>query len=332
MKNPYITFNRNSSPKPAALASQTKEFEITGERVRRTGANNITLSKITKKDTRSFELLIGYPVKSKSNTVQDGTTGTLSTLTTWKFCICIRAINSTAKAKSWFEMKPEVNVNVHELVYGMWHSNHKLLLGSSNVYTHCIVEGVKKVVPIRLSPDIDEPLETTTNTGRDIPINQMAGICELELTSDQNISSEINNLIEEYKKMIHDSRYKTLFRMAMWWTYVNANESNPARIVSAVKSEDYPEALYERSIGTHTGGIYPYLVRDKNRVLSKVLPKVEVNANVGCSLNEMFLNTDIRNVVREMIGEYNEEYKSFVFKDPDSSDDSFLLSSMNILN
>lgn len=276
--------------------------------------------------------MVSYPVKAAEFNEQDSNSGIVSTSTTWKFCMCIRAENSRAKAKSWFEMKPEVNVNVHEMVYSMWDSNHKLLLGSSNVYTHCIVEGVKKIVQIRLSPEVNEPLETTTNSGSEIPVYQMAGICELTLRDDQDITSEINKVIEEYKNMIHDVKYKHYFKMAAWWTYCNADERNPARIIETVESEDYPDSLYERSIGSHTGGVYPYLVHDKGRVLTKVLPRVEVNARVGCALDEMFLNRDIRKVVEDMVGEYDEEYKSFVFKDTENYDDSFLVSSTNILN
>lgn len=332
VKNPYITFNRNVSPKKPKKTASAKKSEITGVRIRRTDENDVALSRIKTKDSRSFKVLVSYPVKTAETSEQDSNSGIVSTSITWKFCMCIRAENSRAKAKSWFEMRPEVNVNVHEMVYSMWDSNHKLLLGSSNVYTHCIVEGVKKIVQIRLSPDVNEPLETTTNSGSEIPVYQMAGICELTLRNDQNITSEINNVIEEYKNMIHDVKYKHLFRMAAWWTYCNANERNPARIIETVESEDYPDSLYERSIGSHTGGVYPYLVHDKGRVLTKVLPKVEVNAKVGCALDEMFLNRDIRNVVKEMVGEYDEEYKSFVFKDTENYDDSFLVSSTNILN
>lgn len=331
MKNPYLTFERNPTVQKSVPSS--KKIEITGVRIRRAANDDVPVQYKKKKDSRSFEILVSFPVKSSSVQKQNEETGVISTMDTWKFCVCIRSINSRTQGKSWFEMRPEVNVNVHELVYGLWDSNHKLLLGSNNKYTECIVEGVQKTTPIRISPDVNEYVEITTKDGVQIPVMQMAGICKLELTSDQNITSEINNVISEYKEMIRDRNYRDLFRMANWWTYCQSREPNPARIVEIIKAEeDYLDSFYERYIGKHTGNVYPYLVKDKSNVLTKVLPRVEVNAKVGRTLDQMLMNKDIRFVFNDMIGVYEDKYKSFVFEDVENADDSFLFSGRRIFN
>lgn len=320
-QNPYKKFIRKkkSTPKKSNSSDSPSKSKIEGVRSRRSSADSLGSAQKRQQDSRFMKLLFSVPVQEESFE-KDGVL-----LTPWKFCICVRSINSRVAGKSWFEMRPEVNVNVHELVYDFFKSNRPIQIGSFNKYTECIVEGISKVVPMRKSVSEDLPATVTSNNGQEYDIMQMSGICEIVLKPDEDISTEMKNVASEYKKMINDRRYKDIFRMACWWTYCNPNKTT-AEIVEILDGEVYKDSFYQSWIGRHRGGVYPLLLNDRSRVFSSVLPNCRVESEFSCALDEMFLNKDIRSVVTSMLGEYDDDYKSFIFKDVDCERDvSFLL-------
>lgn len=317
--NPYFKKKKSPSPKKSNDSSSNSKSKIEGLRSRRFSADSLGSPQRSQQDSRHMEILFSSPVQDESYE-KDGVT-----LIPWKFCVCIRGINSRVAGKQWFEMRPEVNVNVHELVYDYFKSSRPIEIGSFDKYTECIVEGVSKICPVRKSPEEDVPSTISSNNGQEYDVMQMSGICEILLPSDGDISQEMQNIAGEYKKMIQDKRYKDIFRMACWWTYCNPNKST-AEVIEVIDGEIYKDSFYQSWIGRHRGGVYPLLLNDRSRVFTSVLPNCRVESKFRCALDEMLMNKDIRVVVKSLLGEYDEDFKPLIFKNSKVDKDvSFLL-------
>lgn len=321
ISNPYRKFTKkkSSSTKKVAASLSPSKSKISGVRSRRASADSVGSQQRSQQDSRYMQLLFSSPVADEPYE-KDGVM-----LTPWKFCVCVRAMNTRVAGKAWFEMRPEVNVNVHELVYDFFKSNRPIKIGSFDKYTECIVEGISKVVPVRKNPEEDVPYTITSSTGQEYDVMQMSGICEIVLCPGEDISKEIPKIAEEYKKMIQDRRYKDIFRMASWWTYCNPNKTT-AEIVETIDGELYKDSFYSSWVGKHRGGVYPLLLNDRSRIFTSVLPNCRVESKFSCALDEMLMNRDIRVVVYSMLGEYDDDFKSLIFKNCSIDKDiSFLL-------
>ena len=310
--------------------SETNDDDFAGARSERStfdGMLNTSKNSHSSKPTKYAKLFVGHPVEqfsADSNRV-------------FKFILSVQFVNEKTKGHSWFELRSEIFQNLCELIFCLFPCKAKLQLGSTDEYTEKIARtfGTRsRILSIRNDPSsvISEPRQAN-NKGNTFHVLQNAGICTITVdgnTDDQNImeviDAELDKIIDEFEKMVTDRKFRDLYRMAAWWTFC-ASQLDAVEVVKTIKAQKSSDLFY--SCASYKGAVYPYIIRDRGHAISDDLPKSKLVVKKYASLNEIFLDEDIRSFVKELMGEYDEQFFDVVFKKNDDEDCEIDVSFLN---
>ena len=244
----------------------------------------------------------------------------------FKVAIFMQGFNSKSRDNQIFEFKPAVMCKSFDIAYA---EGEGLPLGSGNAYTEMVLANFLDVLYIRSVPGSTDDSAKRVGRNEKFFAEQLGGVFEIEVSSEQDLRPEIDNIIAELRLILRHQNFFEAYKYGAWAYFLNRDLADVDEVLDKMDKE-----MNDTNNGTrqevfeyldHYSGsqLYTYILKDTDEVIRQFGTEAFI-IMYDVALDHVIQDKNVGLYAREMFGIYTARFADVVFTNPGSRSDSFL--------